>query len=97
MLNVDISTPTHHEPPPNPVSGSDLIKHREMTNFHLRMAEIVRENSRNSSLIVMTLPLPKKVGLPPLLYMAWLDFISRQLPPFLFVRGNQVSVLTFYS
>jgi sodium/potassium/chloride transporter 1 len=45
----------------------------------------------------MTLPLPKKTATPPLLYMAWLDFISRELPPFLFVRGNQVSVLTYYS
>lgn len=31
------------------------------------------------------------------LYMAWLEMLSRELPPTLFVRGNQTSVLTFYS
>jgi hypothetical protein len=45
----------------------------------------------------MTLPLPKKGSLPPLLYMAWLDFVTQNLPPFLLIRGNQDSVLTFYS
>ena len=79
------------------VSESDLEYHQEKTNFHLRIAEIVRENSRQASLIVMTLPLPKKGTLPPLLYMAWLDFITQKLPPFIFLRGNQDSVLTFYS
>jgi solute carrier family 12 sodium/potassium/chloride transporter 2 len=79
------------------VSESDLELHREKTNFHLRIAEIVRENSLQSSLIVMTLPLPKKGSLPPLLYMAWLDFVTQKLPPFLLLRGNQDSVLTFYS
>ena len=79
------------------MSDEDLELHREKTNFYLRIAEIVRENSVQSSLIVMTLPLPKKESLPPMLYMAWLDFISQRLPPFLFIRGNQDSVLTFYS
>ena len=79
------------------MSDEDLELHREKTNFYLRIAEIVRENSVQSSLIVMTLPLPKKGSLPPMLYMAWMDFISQRLPPFLFIRGNQDSVLTFYS
>lgn len=34
---------------------------------------------------------------PPLLYMAWLDVLTRDMPPALMVRGNQESVLTFYS
>jgi solute carrier family 12 sodium/potassium/chloride transporter 2 len=79
------------------VTEAELEFHKEKTNFHLRIAEIIRENSRQASLIVVTLPLPKKGSLPPLLYMAWLDFISQNLPPFLFLRGNQDSVLTFYS
>lgn len=31
------------------------------------------------------------------LYMAWLETLTRQMPPFLLLRGNQSSVLTFYS
>lgn len=44
-----------------------------------------------------TLPLAHEdlVGNP--LYLLWLELLSRDLPPTLFVRGNQTSVLTFYS
>ncbi len=71
-------------------------RHLDKTLFHLRIAEIARENSSGSALVAMTLPLP--VGsVPCALYMAWLDFVARNMPPFLFVRGNQESVLTFYS
>lgn len=79
------------------VSQADLIAHKERTNFNLRIAEIVRENSSNASLVAMTLPLPRKDSYPASLYMAWLDFTTADMPPFLMVRGNQESVLTFYS
>jgi solute carrier family 12 sodium/potassium/chloride transporter 2 len=80
------------------MTHDDLAKTTEKTNFHLRIAEIVRENSMEAALIVMTLPMPKKDGsLPFGIYMAWLDITTKQMPPFLFIRGNQESVLTFYS
>ena len=78
------------------LTETELAKNADKTNFYLRMSEIVQENSKDSTLIVMTLPLPK-MGVPFQLYMAWVDFISRNMPPFLWVRGNQESVLTFYS
>ena len=31
------------------------------------------------------------------LYMAWLEMMTKDMPPFLMIRGNQTSVLTFYS
>jgi solute carrier family 12 sodium/potassium/chloride transporter 2 len=31
------------------------------------------------------------------LYMAWLEALTANMPPFMLVRGNQTSVLTFYS
>jgi solute carrier family 12 (sodium/potassium/chloride transporter), member 2 len=31
------------------------------------------------------------------LYMSWLEMLTRDMPPMLLVRGNQTSVLTFYS
>jgi len=80
------------------MTQADLINNAEKTNFHLRLAEIVRENSKHSSLVVMTLPMPKKDhSLPFGVYMSWLDITTRQMPPFLLIRGNQESVLTFYS
>ena len=88
------SNSQHH---PFAVSEADQAKHLDKTLFHLRIAEIARENSfEGASLVVMTLPLPK-MDVPCPLYLAWLDFITRNMPPFLLVRGNQESVLTFYS
>ena len=88
------------EPPRLLVSEMDLRANLERTSFHLRMSEIVRQNSgsaESTSLVVLTLPLPKK-GVPEALYLAWLQFLAEGVePPFLMVRGNQESVLTFYS
>jgi solute carrier family 12 sodium/potassium/chloride transporter 2 len=80
------------------LTHSDLARTDENTKFHLRIAEIVREHSSNASLIVMTLPMPTMdESLPFGIYLSWLDLVSKNLPPFLMVRGNQESVLTFYS
>jgi len=78
------------------IPETELQEEREKTNRHLRLTEMLRHNSRESELIVMTLPLPKK-DMSPALYMAWLDIMTKDMPPTLFIRGNQQSVLTFYS
>jgi solute carrier family 12 sodium/potassium/chloride transporter 2 len=70
---------------------------REKTNRHLRLRELLLDHSRQANLIVMTLPIPRKSGTPAPLYMAWLECLTRDMPPFLLVRGNQDSVLTYYS
>uniref|UniRef100_A0A0M3HGT2 SLC12 domain-containing protein n=1 Tax=Ascaris lumbricoides TaxID=6252 RepID=A0A0M3HGT2_ASCLU len=44
-----------------------------------------------------TLPVPRKGLISSCLYMAWIDVMTRELPPTLMIRGNQTSVLTFYS
>lgn len=44
-----------------------------------------------------TLPVPRKGMISASLYMSWLDVMTAGMPPILFVRGNQSSVLTFYS
>lgn len=41
--------------------------------------------------------MPRKNVVPAPLYMSWLETLTQGMPPFLLVRGNQSSVLTFYS
>ncbi len=79
------------------VPETELITHREKTNRHLRLAELLREHSSDAEMIMMTLPMPRKESLSAALYMSWLEIMTRKMPPFLLVRGNQTSVLTFYS
>jgi solute carrier family 12 sodium/potassium/chloride transporter 2 len=78
------------------IEESELQKEREKTNRHLRLAEMLRQYSKDAEMIMMTLPLPRK-GQSPALFAAWLDIMTKDMPPTLLLRGNQQSVLTFYS
>lgn len=79
------------------ITKAELLAVQDKTNRHLRLREYLLEHSKKSDLVVMTLPMPRKNIIKAAHYMAWLEALSRDLPPFLFVRGNQQSVLTFYS
>ena len=79
------------------VEEEELAREQDKTNSFLRLAEVVRHYSASSELIMMTLPLPHRGVTSLSLYMAWLDSLSSNLPPTVFIRGNQQSVLTFYS
>ena len=59
--------------------------------------QVISDFSREAALIVMTLPVIRKGLVSPGLYLAWLDTMTRHMPPTLLIRGNQESVLTFYS
>merc|ERR1711974_196977 len=77
-------------------SENELQANKENTNRHLRLSELLREHSANSEMVIMTLPMPRRGATPPALYLSWLDIMTRKMPPFLLLRGNQTSVLTFY-
>ncbi|XP_063232957.1 bumetanide-sensitive sodium-(potassium)-chloride cotransporter isoform X2 [Bacillus rossius redtenbacheri] len=79
------------------ISESELLSMKDRTNRHLRLRELLMENSMDANLVVMTLPMPRKSVVSASLYMAWLETLTRDMPPFFLVRGNQTSVLTFYS
>ncbi|XP_063368226.1 bumetanide-sensitive sodium-(potassium)-chloride cotransporter-like [Cydia amplana] len=74
------------------VSEADLTRWEAKTSRQLRLRELLLENSGKSTFVVMNLPVPRE-GLPASLYMAWLDMLSRDMPPMLFVRGNHQPVL----
>ncbi|CAH2049309.1 unnamed protein product, partial [Iphiclides podalirius] len=79
------------------ISQTELSTLAEKTNRQLRLRELLLANSKDARLVVMSLPMPRKGSISAPLYMAWLEMMSRDLPPMLFVRGNHTSVLTFYS
>ncbi|XP_046400578.1 bumetanide-sensitive sodium-(potassium)-chloride cotransporter [Ischnura elegans] len=79
------------------VTDSELTALQSKTNRQLRLRELLQENSSKANLIVMSLPMPRRGVVSAPLYMAWLETLTRGMPPFLLVRGNQQSVLTFYS
>jgi hypothetical protein len=85
------------EYPPGSITQAELAANAERTNRNLRLAELLQEKSANSELVVLSLPMPRQGQANPALYMAWLDIMTRNLPPTLLTRGNQNSVLTFYS
>ncbi|KAK7068983.1 hypothetical protein SK128_015901 [Halocaridina rubra] len=79
------------------ISEAELLALKDKTNRHLRIRELLLEHSGQASMIVMTLPVPTVGTVSAPLYLAWLETLTKDLPPFLLVRGSQSSVLTFYS
>ncbi|XP_035208918.1 solute carrier family 12 member 2-like isoform X2 [Stegodyphus dumicola] len=90
-------TKNEAEKDPVAITRSCLNSHKKKTNQFLRLRELLEKHSKSSNMVIMTLPLPRKDHCPAFLYMAWLDILTNGMPPFLLVRGNQNSVLTFYS
>ncbi|KAJ8714638.1 hypothetical protein PYW07_002863 [Mythimna separata] len=74
------------------ISDAELANLREKTSRHLRLREMLIENSFGADFIVMTLPLPRH-GVSAAMYMAWLKVMSQDMPPILFVRGNSTVVI----
>ncbi|CAG9818005.1 unnamed protein product, partial [Phaedon cochleariae] len=79
------------------VSEAEILASQDKSYRQLRLRELLLEHSSSSNLVVMSLPMPRKGTVSAPLYMAWLEALTRDLPPYLLVRGNQQSVLTFYS
>lgn len=69
----------------------------EKTNLQLRLRELLLKHSTDASLVVMSLPMPRQGAVSAALYMSWIEVLTKGMPPFLLIRGNQSSVLTFYS
>ncbi|KAF4526779.1 hypothetical protein B566_EDAN012319 [Ephemera danica] len=79
------------------IRNNELIANKEKSNRHMRLRELLQKHSREATFVVMTMPMPRKGVVSAPLYMAWLELLTRGMPPFLLVRGNQTSVLTYYS
>ncbi|XP_046651512.1 solute carrier family 12 member 3-like isoform X1 [Daphnia pulicaria] len=78
------------------ITEEELEIFQYKTNRHLKLRELLLDHSSDSNMVVMTLPMPRSETLSAPLYMAWLEALTANMPPFMLVRGNQTSVLTFY-
>jgi len=79
------------------ISGVNVASlHRpKVTKRWLRVGELIRENSSNAKFIYITMPVPgkeKEYGA----YLGTLDWLSRDLPPTVLMRGANQNVLTYY-
>uniref|UniRef100_A0A0N4WGM8 AA_permease domain-containing protein n=1 Tax=Haemonchus placei TaxID=6290 RepID=A0A0N4WGM8_HAEPC len=83
--------------PTGMTTKTELEALKQKTCRQLRTAELLHDHSMDADLVVITLPVPRKGMVSAALYLSWLDMMTRRLPPTLLVRGNQTSVLTFYS
>ncbi|XP_041644517.1 solute carrier family 12 member 1 [Cheilinus undulatus] len=79
------------------ITDEELSSFEEKTNLQIRLNEVIQENSKSANLIIVSMPIARKGSVSDFLYMAWLDILTKDLPPTLLIRGNHKSVLTFYS
>ncbi|KAJ4451627.1 hypothetical protein ANN_03096, partial [Periplaneta americana] len=79
------------------ITESELLALKDKTNRHMRIRELLLQYSKESTFVVMALPIPRKEVVSAPLYMAWLELLTKGMPPYLIIRGNQTSVITFYS
>lgn len=79
------------------ITDNELEIYKTKTYRQIRLNELLKEHSSTANLIVMSMPLARKGAVSSALYMAWLETLSKDLPPIQLVRGNHQSVLTFYS
>ncbi|XP_070785986.1 solute carrier family 12 member 1 isoform X2 [Enoplosus armatus] len=79
------------------IMDDELGTFEEKTNLQVRLNELLQENSKSANLIIVSMPIARKESVSDFLYMAWLDILTKDLPPTLLIRGNHKSVLTFYS
>ena len=74
-----------------------MEQHFAQDTLHImRYSTWLRKYSSDAAMTFVTLPVPV-VGMEVRLYMAWLECLTRDMPPMGLLRGNNVNTLTFFS
>ncbi|ETN67130.1 bumetanide-sensitive Na-K-Cl cotransport protein [Anopheles darlingi] len=97
LLQHLVDTSSQLTPPKEQSNSWELGILEDKTHRQLRLREMLLEHSSKANLIVMSMPMPRLGTVSAPLYMSWLEMLTKDMPPTLLVRGNQTSVLTFYS
>ncbi|KAI6170751.1 Solute carrier family 12 member 1 [Aphelenchoides bicaudatus] len=89
---------TLNENQEDPKMPIDLLnKYAQRTCKIMKQRELMIQYSKASSLVIATLPVaPQNVLMSPLYYL-WLELLSKNMPPVLFVRGNQSPTITYFA
>uniref|UniRef100_A0A2A4JN03 Bumetanide-sensitive sodium-(Potassium)-chloride cotransporter n=1 Tax=Heliothis virescens TaxID=7102 RepID=A0A2A4JN03_HELVI len=74
------------------ISDEEVKRLHDKTSKHLRLRELLMENSFGADFVVMSLPYPRQ-GISAAMYLAWMRVMSQDMPPTLFVRGNSTVVI----
>ncbi|MEQ2305350.1 hypothetical protein AMECASPLE_036894 [Ameca splendens] len=78
------------------ISDKEFEAFKLKSETKVRLNEIIRKNSQQTALVLVSLPVPQS-DCPSALYMAWLDTLTSGLHcPAVLIRGNQENVLTLY-
>uniref|UniRef100_A0A3B4GRG3 Solute carrier family 12 member 3-like n=1 Tax=Pundamilia nyererei TaxID=303518 RepID=A0A3B4GRG3_9CICH len=92
----DVSVQELKKKEPWKISDKQFEAFRLKSERKVRLNEIIRRNSQNTTLVLVSLPVPHG-DCPSALYIAWLDTLTCGLHcPVVLVRGNQENVLSFY-
>ena len=83
--------------PPGTVTEEDINNNQEFINKHLRLSEELQKHSSSAQMVLITLPQQYIGTTHPAIYMAAVDFMTRNLPSTVLVGGNNVSVLTSFT
>lgn len=79
--------------PEGTVTEEELLENKEKSNRHMRLSELLQEHSKEAEMIFLTLTLPRKGQVSAPLYLAWLDIMTRDLPPTLLIRWVRIIYL----
>ncbi|XP_071964639.1 solute carrier family 12 member 2-like [Antedon mediterranea] len=84
---------------PGYITNEERKNLKEKTYRNIRLRELLFKHSMDARLIFLTLPMPRKEACSAYMYMSWLETLcnAKELPPIVLMRGNQTSVLTYYS
>ncbi|CEF69408.1 Solute carrier family 12 member 1 [Strongyloides ratti] len=91
LLNPKLNSQNHL------LNSTLLEKYSHKTRQYLWLREVILKNSIDSNLLIISLPIAHESVILSPLYMIWLDLLSKDMPPILFVKGNNISVLTYIS
>ncbi|KAL6118401.1 uncharacterized protein ACO6RY_03208 [Pungitius sinensis] len=81
---------------PRKISDKEFEAFRYQSEGIVRLNEIIRKNSQQAALALVSLPVPHR-DCSSALYMAWMDTLTCGLHcPVVLIRGNQQNVFTFY-